>query len=49
MTWDDMEHKFVALVEPILGADTGSLLHALRNVEAPGQLEQAMRLVRRQG
>jgi 2-methylcitrate dehydratase PrpD len=48
MTWDDMEHKFVGLVEPILGADTRSLLHALRNLEAPGQLAQAMHLVQRQ-
>jgi 2-methylcitrate dehydratase PrpD len=48
MTWDDMEHKFVGLVEPVLGSDTHSLLHALRNVETPGQLAQVMHLVQRQ-
>lgn len=47
MTWDDMQHKFVGLVEPVLGANTPALLQALRHVEAPGQLAQAMRLVRR--
>ena len=49
MTWDDMEHKFAGLVEPVLGADTRSLWHALRNFEAPGQLAQALCLVRGQG
>jgi 2-methylcitrate dehydratase PrpD len=48
MTWDDMEHKFVGLVEPVLGADTPFLLQALRDIETPGQLAQAMRLVHRQ-
>lgn len=48
MTWNDMEHKFVGLVEPLLGADTPCLLHALRDLETPGQLAQAMRLVHRQ-
>lgn len=47
MTWDDMEHKFVGLVEPVLGAETHPLLRALRDLEAPGQLAQVMRLVHR--
>jgi 2-methylcitrate dehydratase PrpD len=49
MTWDDMERKFIGLVEPVLGADTHSLWSALRDFEAPGSLAQALRLVRRQG
>jgi 2-methylcitrate dehydratase PrpD len=49
MMWDDMEHKFVGLVEPVLGAETHSLWHALRDFEAPGQLVQVLHLVRRQG
>jgi hypothetical protein len=48
MTWDDMEHKFVGLVEPVLGADTHALLRALRDVETPGQLARVMRFVQRQ-
>jgi 2-methylcitrate dehydratase PrpD len=45
MTWDDMESKFVGLVQPVLGADTLSLLRALRNLEKSGQLAEVMRLV----
>lgn len=47
MTWDDMAGKFTALVEPVLGADTEPLLHALRHVEQAGQLEKVMALVGR--
>jgi 2-methylcitrate dehydratase PrpD len=47
MTWDDMAGKFTALVEPVLGADTEPLLHALRHIEQPGQLEKALVLVAR--
>ncbi len=45
MSWEDMEQKFRALVEPALGARTGELWEALRAVEAPGRLETALGLL----
>ena len=47
MTWDDMEGKFVGLVQPVLGTETLSLLRALRDLEKSGQLAEVMRLVSR--
>jgi 2-methylcitrate dehydratase PrpD len=40
MDWDDMRQKFMAMVEPVLGADAESLFDLLRNFGEDGQLEK---------
>ncbi|MBI4083057.1 MAG: MmgE/PrpD family protein [Candidatus Lambdaproteobacteria bacterium] len=47
MGWPEMEGKFMALVEPVLGDRAAPLLAALRRIDAPGALEQAFALAAR--
>jgi 2-methylcitrate dehydratase PrpD len=47
MTWDDMEQKFMGLVEPVLGQEAVPLLQALRDVDKPGQLATIVVCIRR--
>lgn len=45
MSWNDMQAKFHALVEPVLGVDWLTLYDILRAFEQPGNLARAISLV----
>ena len=44
MTWDDMERKFMPLVQPALGDDSGRLYQWLRDFDRPGRFAEVMAL-----
>lgn len=48
LDWDDLEAKFEALVEPVLGEDSEFLFETLRNFDRPGALAKILKLVSRQ-
>ena len=43
MQWPDLEAKFMAMAEPVLGANATVLLATLRSFEKPGSLARADR------
>ncbi len=45
MDWNDMRDKFMLLVEPALGRDAEPLWRALRSIEEPGRLGEALTLL----
>jgi hypothetical protein len=47
MDWADMRRKFMAMVEPVLGADSETLFDLLRNFGEDGQLEKINALLSR--
>lgn len=46
MSWQDMEDKFMPLVEPVLAGNARKLLEALRRFEAPGAFAEALEFLR---
>ena len=49
MNWQDMEQKFMALAEPVMGAEARDLLDTLREVESTGALQRALALLAGKG
>ena len=49
MDWQDMELKFMALAEPVMGAEARDLLDTLREVESAGALQRALGLLAGKG
>ena len=46
MSWDDMHAKFIALVKPVIGLETGESLYTLvRNMDAPGSLARIFQIL----
>jgi 2-methylcitrate dehydratase PrpD len=49
LTWDDIQAKFIGLIEPVLGRDAKRLFEAARRFETGGDLDTVVQLTRDPG